>query len=217
MFCQTLSFLLLPGEIRNKIYRYLVGPKFDHDEIISLSLFRTQPAMTRVNKQIREESLSIYYGENRFWVEVYLEDEDDGYLDIDDIDDLYFRDSIKRFAPAQAQSAGIQNSLRHIRDFEAKFHVATYKALESVAKFEKRPDGEFRSETDWWLLAGDRLGDDDTDWADRTSVDALVKQCMEALPFELSSPPGVQRRLIYCLWLLGVNPTSDSTTWVSLI
>lgn len=215
-FCQTFSFLLLPGEIRNTIYRDLLGPRFNRDGIISISLFRTQPAITRVNKQIRAESLSIYYAENRFRMQVYIENTP-SYYGLRNIDFVEFCDSIKRFAPAQAQRASIQNSLRHIRDFEAKLFIETYTDAIRVARFEKKPDGHFRSETCFWDRPWGRLGGDDTDWADRTSVDALVKQWMEERHGICTPPPDLQDRLMHVLWLLGVNITSDLTTRVCLI
>lgn len=213
---QTFSFLLLPGEIRNMIYRNLLGPKFDHDKIISISLFKTQPAITRVNKQIRVESLSIYYAENRFWMVVFLQNDYSAYLDTDDIDYVDFCHSMKKFAPAQAQSYGIQNSLRLICDLEAIFYLESNTTFAFTAKFEKKSDRDTRSQPDWWGLTGGRLGGDKTDWADRTTVDALVKQWMEALPDDCGSPSDDQERLIHVLWLLGVNLTSDSTTLVSI-
>ncbi|KUI72140.1 hypothetical protein VM1G_07431 [Cytospora mali] len=53
-------FLNLPPEIRNDIYRLaLVQPT-------TTDLASPQPALTRVNKQVRAEALSIYYAENKF-------------------------------------------------------------------------------------------------------------------------------------------------------
>lgn len=199
------------------IYRDLLGPRFDDDDnIISISLFRSQPTITRVNRQIRAESLPIYYAENRFCIEVNLvEDEYCGFSEAE-IDYVDFCDFIQGFTPAQAQSAGIQNSLRHILDLRANISVETNVALGSVARFAKIPEIEFWSEADWWDLEDDRLGDDETDWTDRTSVRALIKRYMEALTWECSSPTYAQDSLMHVLWLLGVNLTSDSTTLVSI-
>ncbi|KUI63013.1 hypothetical protein VP1G_10131 [Cytospora mali] len=53
-------FLNLPPELRNYIYRLaLVQPA-------TTDLAAPQPALTRVNKQVRAEALSIYYAENKF-------------------------------------------------------------------------------------------------------------------------------------------------------
>lgn len=52
--------------MRNKIYRYsLVQSKFSG----SIRGF-VQPPLTRTNKQIRSESLPIYYGENEFHLQI---------------------------------------------------------------------------------------------------------------------------------------------------
>ncbi|KAJ0116597.1 hypothetical protein J7T55_009747 [Diaporthe amygdali] len=59
-------FLLLPAEMRNKIYRYsLVQSKLSG----SICGF-VQPPLTRTNKQIRSEALPIYYGENAFYLRI---------------------------------------------------------------------------------------------------------------------------------------------------
>ncbi|KUI72139.1 hypothetical protein VM1G_07430 [Cytospora mali] len=61
----------LPGEIRNMIYREALGEpppwsvgsksfEFDH----------VQPPLARVNRQVRVESLAVYYGENTLCVQV---------------------------------------------------------------------------------------------------------------------------------------------------
>lgn len=59
-------FLLLPAEIRNKIYRYALVEDSSADRIKGLA----QPPLTRTNKQIRSEALPIYYGQNRFRLDI---------------------------------------------------------------------------------------------------------------------------------------------------
>lgn len=59
MLQKPFPFLNLPPDIRNTIYRHtLVHP--DATDMAS------QPALTRLNQQIRTECLPIYNGENRF-------------------------------------------------------------------------------------------------------------------------------------------------------
>ncbi|KAI7774085.1 hypothetical protein LA080_009288 [Diaporthe eres] len=67
---QIFPFLLLPGEIRNAIYWKLLAPKDPHGLINAIPLFGAQPALSRVNKQIRAESLSIYCAENELRMEI---------------------------------------------------------------------------------------------------------------------------------------------------
>lgn len=55
-------FLLLPAEIRNKIYRNSLVEDPSANRIRVL----VQPPLLRTNKQIRSEALAMYYGENRF-------------------------------------------------------------------------------------------------------------------------------------------------------
>ncbi|KAK5006688.1 hypothetical protein LTR39_005595, partial [Cryomyces antarcticus] len=58
-------FLKLPGELRNQIYRFALV----HHRVISvISKWEelAQPPLTRVCRQIRNESLPVFYGGNRF-------------------------------------------------------------------------------------------------------------------------------------------------------
>lgn len=197
------------------IYRYLVGPKFHDDKIISLSIFRSQPAVTRVNKQIRAESLSIYYAENRFWMAVSITHFYRAFLHPRAISHIKFCDNMKRFIPAQARIAGIRTSLSHIRDFRAEIYLENYSSGQNVAIFEKVPDISAWKGTEWRRQTAERLGGDETDWADRLSVYELHKEWTDAIPYAFRSPATLQNYLSYVLWLLGVNLTSDSTTLVS--
>lgn len=214
MFCQTFPFLLLPGELRNMIYRVLLGPKFDHGEITRIPLSRNQPVITRVNKQIRAESLSIYYAENAFRLEVDLRNDHFGYPE--SMGYFNFCRFMERFTLAQGQSSGIQNPLRHIRDLEAKFFLKTFHMFKRVARFQKKADRDFMNCRPGSVgVTGGRLGGENTDCADRTSVGALVKQWFEATPDNCGSSPNVQERFIHAVCLLGVNLRSDSPTSVS--
>lgn len=56
-------FLDLPGELRNRIYRYaLVTP----ERILLRGENKKQPALLRVSRQVRKEAIKIYYDENEF-------------------------------------------------------------------------------------------------------------------------------------------------------
>ncbi|KAK4539279.1 hypothetical protein LTR36_000833 [Oleoguttula mirabilis] len=71
------NLLDLPAELRNQIYRYVVlteseiRPKPWPSHLGDLQLQNAsssmqEPALARVNRRLRSESLSIYYGENTF-------------------------------------------------------------------------------------------------------------------------------------------------------
>ncbi|KAF7198520.1 hypothetical protein HII31_00259 [Pseudocercospora fuligena] len=64
----------LPPELRNRIYEYVVV----EENILIPSIchhrertYAVQPAITKVNRQIRDESLSVFYGCNKFEVHVH--------------------------------------------------------------------------------------------------------------------------------------------------
>ena len=58
-------FLALPGEIRNRIYRFVVVA--ERPFTVKLQWTRTlDTALLRVNKQVFEEASSIFYAENAF-------------------------------------------------------------------------------------------------------------------------------------------------------
>lgn len=65
-------FLRLPPELRNVIYR-LVLVTFDNKGGL-FPVFLTQPALTRVNRQIRKETLGIFYAENKFAMNIHILD-----------------------------------------------------------------------------------------------------------------------------------------------
>ena len=68
---QTLCFTELPAEIRNRIYELSLPKKTD--ELIVSTPFRdvamtlaTQPALTRVSRQVRYETLKMFYKNSTF-------------------------------------------------------------------------------------------------------------------------------------------------------
>ncbi|TKA68743.1 hypothetical protein B0A49_07667 [Cryomyces minteri] len=79
---KSLPFLKLPTELRNKIYGHVLvfrPPRALHDIVVDHARdfggvptqpVLCQPALTRACKQIREESLSVYYGLNEFSAEL---------------------------------------------------------------------------------------------------------------------------------------------------
>lgn len=61
--------MTFPPEIRNKIYHEVLVPALDddnHGHVISLA----QPGLTRTSRQIRNETLPIFYGQNHFAITI---------------------------------------------------------------------------------------------------------------------------------------------------
>lgn len=63
----TASFLSIPGEVRNNIYKLIlldqdpIDPRLRYDEQQKLT-----PGLLRVNKVVHDEASSLFYGHNRF-------------------------------------------------------------------------------------------------------------------------------------------------------
>lgn len=170
-----------------------------------------QPAITRVNKQVRAEALSIYYEENTFYVQINLTST---YHSIRP--SLAYKDFckiIRNLTPYRAQSPGIGYPLRHIRSFQAEILTQfepdgiLWSSFHTV-KFAKGEAREFMTEESFRTLGGD-----ETDWSDLTSVDALIKQWMQSeFP---DSRPEIQEQLVHILQILGANLLSDSSITVT--
>lgn len=195
---------MLPGEIRNSIYRNY----FDVTKLRPIyagawvDLFSAQPALTRVNKQVRAESLSIYYAEKHFVLEIYLSD----HRPIDDRYKMRYADFCRVmdvFGPAKDQSRTGSSPLRYIRNLNLQIVVDLNPERCSVIFGKTR-------RTDMSYCG--RLGGDETDWADRTAVREIVKQWARRVPRghpQCVKYSNVQERLIHVLWLLGVTISSE--------
>jgi hypothetical protein len=61
------TFLDLPPELRNEIYSYMLVRK-GVVEIKTVAPYVLEPALLAVNRQIRSEALTIFYGENTFQI-----------------------------------------------------------------------------------------------------------------------------------------------------
>lgn len=191
---QAFPFLSLPGEIRNIIYRkhFEATLPGSHDRNLGLFCY-PQPALTRVSRQVRAESLSIYYSENRFVLRIYLKDD---WRPRDPYEMSYadFYHVMGIFAPAQGQSHSGSGHLCRIRHLwvEIRLHLRTCFA------------GVGGSEgVHHWHEPCHRVGGDDTDWSDVTGVHELVKPRM-SLPSLL--PPEddcTEDRLTCTLAILG--------------
>ena len=68
---QTIPFTSLPAEIRNRIYEYALPSSEDEliiatpcrDDLMSLG---TQPPITKLSKQVRSETLEMFYANSKF-------------------------------------------------------------------------------------------------------------------------------------------------------
>ncbi|KAI9718357.1 MAG: hypothetical protein M1812_004078 [Candelaria pacifica] len=67
---RAFSFLDLPGELRNKIYRYLLNP-YNVEHYNPVIHYELEPVLLRLNRQIHQETRSILYDEN-FWIVVVV-------------------------------------------------------------------------------------------------------------------------------------------------
>lgn len=70
----AISFMDLPPELRNNICKMVLTQTVDHflcsceTTTKSMETIRQQPALTRVSKAIRAETLPVFYGSNTFRV-----------------------------------------------------------------------------------------------------------------------------------------------------
>lgn len=117
-----LSFLSLPTEIRNKIYRYSLVKRPSANPILGL----VQPPLTRTNRQIRSEALPIYYGNNEFVLEILPEswkDDTDCWANV-----------IRMFREFKAGRTGGRGtgSLQSIRHLTYRISSESFLALEVI-------------------------------------------------------------------------------------
>lgn len=60
-----MSFLDLPAEMRNQIYKYSLL-KSDYITLLNTKPFIEEPALLMTSKKVRNEALAIFYGNNTF-------------------------------------------------------------------------------------------------------------------------------------------------------
>lgn len=110
-------FILLPAEIRNKIYRYSLVEDPSADRIRGL----VQPPLTRTNNQIRSEALPIYYGENRFYLIIPASMHNNRHPD----DWPNFIRMFRVFKAGRTDGRGT-GSLRFIRNIQCRLYEAIH-------------------------------------------------------------------------------------------
>lgn len=180
-----------------------------------LFLFGAQPALTRVNKQIRAESLPIYYAANRFRAHIFLNNSiPHSYPYVMRYQD--FCRAAAAFTTTRKRGRDTPGHLCHMPDLEVEIEIPIKRRGISsglrmfldaricsvIFSKSKRPH-----ERDAYgsRLNGEYIGGEDTDWADREVVDALVKQWVGSRPCPSPYPKITPERLVRVLWLLGVN------------
>jgi len=67
----TSLFLALPAELRNQIYREALVTDMPLSIDAQQPTSIVEPALMRINRQVRRETLPIYYGENPFYLMVH--------------------------------------------------------------------------------------------------------------------------------------------------
>lgn len=167
-------FLSLPAEIRNAVYGVLVDRLVDscHDEERDNSCLREQPAITRVNKQLRAESLPVFFGgiavllvtteSSRDWVP-YIQRMVDAFTG----------------APGRPPSSTTLRLLSRVQfDFQAgpDIYIKADLVLDPRDLSSQQPDE--RSE---WVA----VGSPDLDWTDATVVRAACDEAAIQLEHDL--------------------------------
>ncbi|KAL1847798.1 hypothetical protein Daus18300_013840 [Diaporthe australafricana] len=115
----TFNFLGLPGEIRNKIYRYALQ---DDNFIQTLA----PPALTLTNKSIRAEALPLYYSQNVFYLLLCGEEAEGSYPDPHHF--LRFRRMMECLAMRKVSSTD-QGPQQYIRNLVVQFDAPEYYSM----------------------------------------------------------------------------------------
>lgn len=166
-------------------------------------LFRAQPALTRVNKQVRAESLSIYYSERTFLLRVHLGD-DRAVYDQHEMGCADFCRAMSAFAPSQESNRAGSGHFSHVRDLRVRIRLGLSKPRTIFGSVGRRLLPLLR-----------RVGEDDTNWADRTGVGTLVWRWMRKENILGCAMPETQERLVQVLRLLALHLNSDVWTFVA--
>lgn len=200
---QTFPFLSLPGELRNMIYQAHFQLPERMIEFGDKLLFRAQPALTRVNKQVRTESLSIYYSERTFLLRVHLGD-DRAVYDQHEMGYADFCRMMRAFEPAEESDRADSGHFSRVSDLRVRIRLGL-----------SRPRAIFGSVGRRWLPLLRRVGEDDTDWADQKGVGTLVWRWMRKENILGCAMPETQERLVQVLRLLALRLNSDVWTFVA--
>lgn len=171
----SFPLLKLPGEIRNRVYEFCLVPRDADGSPKPVSPY--QPALTRVNRVVRSETLELFYAINKF--KVYMKVFDDNDYD-----------------PGREHK--YMQLLRGIRNLVQIGHFQLMNELEIQLTYAWRPHpyteeprpflrarilskGPHVLGSDWFLPEDyvydniDRLSVGDTDWGDVEAVDSAVE------------------------------------------
>lgn len=184
-------FLFLPPELRNRIYREVLlienGLKGYHHHTMkreNMSIYIEgaslyfQPPLTRTSRQIRAETLAIYYGENEIWASLL---------------DLKTRNNEQTPCGAAVNlAAKLADNLRlssvvriifcevHLLFLApAEKHRATQREIIRHSFFQRREQYGTRCLVSGHMMQAARIGDDQTDWSNKSAVELALR---EALP-----------------------------------
>lgn len=156
-----------------------------------------------MNKQIRAESLSIFYAENLFRLIIDLENDHDNFF----LTYGNFCNFMDMFATPQGRCRHIQGPMRHVRELyvHLRFGISTCRASFSTSAYRHNN------------LFGRRFGGDETNWTDLLAVNTLVKDMIDSVrAWNSRIKPNTQRRLVHTLWLLALSFSSDPRTFVKV-
>lgn len=124
-----------------------------------------QPALTRVSKQIRDETLPIFYGENEFVVDV------PGAIGRwNHTDDWH---TFPQMFECFDQSA----SLQHVVEITVHYHEPVPDDM-CAYQFGFRAHNPEHCDSKLLLLPNERIGDNDLDWNDKTAVKKAVRKTL---------------------------------------
>lgn len=222
-----LPFLRLPAEIRNMIYKEILiqpgcGCARTHPTRPLPLCTLAQPPLTRVNRQIREECLPVYYGSNTFSVfvrprKVYREGVTERAL-------ARFFDSFSLSRNAVPRESG----LRLIRNIKLSWWPRGF--IESFTHGLTEIQVSFGVRNEW--RRGTRLVVDD--WSNKHTIEnAVFDAVRESLRSSRASRNGITfneralRPFVDTIWLCGTNcpqaaryvelfTTVEPLTWISI-
>lgn len=222
-----LPFLRLPAEIRNMIYKEILiqpgcGCARSHPTRPLPLCTLAQPPLTRVNRQIREECLPVYYGSNTFSVfvrprKVYRNGVTERAL-------ARFFDSFSLSRNAVPRESG----LRLIRNIKLSWWPRGF--IESFTHTLTEIQVSFGVRNEW--RSGTRLVVDD--WSNKKAVENAafdaVRESLRssrALGNGITCNERVLKPLVDTIWLCGTNcpqavryvelfTTVDPITWDSI-
>lgn len=193
MAWRPFPFLCLPAELRNYIYREVLIEKDEFHEYFDGCFVKrfnllSQPPLTRTSRQIRQEALPIFYGENEIWV------------DLPEIQRLT-NDSIcvsaAELADVFSSTLRLTSNLRIVfHGLHVRFSTPTQRGIvheEKESHLYIRDDEAFHIEsqcgcpfcsltkTPYYPIPtiAERIGDDEVDWSNKQAVENALDEALD--------------------------------------